>query len=126
MKCHHIRPREHGGGHGFVNLMSVCRPCHIKIHESLSRPFPKHKCRPVKGAFRRLVDPNPNENTKEHRRIWRAGREAMRAAGWKPKIYRFTNWVPTKKALAARWKNTLLLHRRRSKPIREWNYEDSK
>lgn len=34
-EVHHILPVKQGGSNDFSNLMSVCKSCHVKIHQEL-------------------------------------------------------------------------------------------
>lgn len=41
LHCHHIVPIHKGGTHNLSNLKTVCRPCHMALHDN--RPFaPTH------------------------------------------------------------------------------------
>jgi len=36
-EAHHIKPVSQGGQNSAVNLQIVCRPCHLKIHQTIDR-----------------------------------------------------------------------------------------
>jgi hypothetical protein len=39
IQCHHIIPVSDGGGHQLDNLVTLCKSCHLKIHNLLKRGY---------------------------------------------------------------------------------------